>query len=113
MSIRSDEVALITGGRVENLGKTVFTVGDPVDSRLPDLGGTGRPWDVQMVAGPLIGPDGKEYLRGKIGESCLTPLDITMEQARDMRELALKKIIEQAMYELFREEWWGEPPEQS
>ncbi len=111
MKIDTDVIALITGGRSENLGKAVFVVGLPDEPKLPDLGGTGPQWDVQMVAGPLIGADGEQYLRAKIGESCLTPLNITMDQARTMREAALRKIVEQAMYELFKEEWWGEPPD--
>jgi hypothetical protein len=28
-----------------------------------------------------------------------------------MRERGLAKIVEQAMTELLKEEWWGEPPE--
>ena len=111
MKIDTDVIALITCGRSENLGKTVFVVGLPDEPKLPDLGGAGPQWDVQMVAGPLIGADGEQYLRGKIGAACLTPLNITMDQARAMRENALRKIVEQAMFELFKEEWWGEPPE--
>lgn len=105
MNIQADEVVLITGGRAENLGKIVYIVGTPDDPKLPDLGGSGRQWDVQMIAGPLINGDGSEYFRGKIGEHCLTSLNITMEMAREMRERALRKIVEQAMYELFKEEW--------
>lgn len=111
MSIQSDEIALISGGRTENLGKVVFVMGDPENPRLPDLGGAGRPWAVQMVSGPLIGSDQDEYFVGKIGEQCLTPLNISMDQARVLRESALIKIVEQALYQLFKEEWWGEPPD--
>jgi hypothetical protein len=33
------------------------------------------------------------YVRGKIGENCLTPLDFIMEQAREMRERGLAKMV--------------------
>lgn len=108
MTIASGLVALISGGNTENLGKLVFVVGRPDDTRLPDLGGDGTPWDVQMVSGELTGPDGAGYLRGRIGEACLSPLNFTMDEAREMRERGLGKIVEQAMTELLKEEWWGE-----
>lgn len=111
MSIELGTVALISGGRTENLGKVVYIVGQPDHPRLPDLGGKGRQWDVQMVSGELTGSDGAGYVRGKIGEKCLSPLAFTMEQAREMRERALAKIVEQAMTELFKEDLWGESPE--
>jgi hypothetical protein len=111
MNLHSGIVCLISGGRTENLGKVVYIVGPPEDPRLPDLGGEGRHWDIQMVSGELTGSDGNGYLRGKIGEKCLSPQDFTMEQARDMRERGLAKIVEQAMTELFKEELWGEAPE--
>lgn len=111
MSIELGTVALISGGRTENLGKVVYIVGQPEDPRLPDLGGKGRQWDVQMVSGELTGSDGNGYLRGKVGEMCLTPLAFTMEQAREMRERGLAKVVEQALTELLKEEWWGESPE--
>ena len=111
MKLQPGIVCLISGGRTENLGKMVYILGKPEDPRLPDLGGDGQPWDVQMVSGELTGSDGRGKIRGKIGETCLTPLDFTMEDARDMRERALQKIVEQAMTELLKEEWWGESPE--
>ena len=111
MSIELGTVALISGGRTEKLGKAVYIGGKPEDPRLPELGGDGRQWDVQMVSGELTGGDGNGYLRGKIGEKCLSPLNFTMEQAREMRERGLAKIVEQAMTELLKEEWWGESPE--
>jgi hypothetical protein len=111
MAIELGTVALISGGRVENLGKVIYIVGQPEDPKLPDLGGDGRQWDVQLVSGELTGSDGTGYIRGKIGEKCLSPLDFTMEQARAMRERGLAKIVEQAMTELLKEEWWGESPE--
>jgi hypothetical protein len=111
MNLHSGIVCLISGGRTENLGKVVYIVGQPEDPRLPDLGGDGCQWDVQMVSGELIGGDGAGYVRGKISEKCLTPLDFTMEQAREMRERGLAKIVEQAMTELFKEGLWGESPE--
>lgn len=110
MNIEPGVIALISGGRVENLGKSVFVVGNPEDPRLPDLGGTDRQWDVQMLASPLIGDDGEGYLRSKIGENCLTLLHVAMDQAREMRERALTKIVEIAVSEILREEWWGESP---
>ncbi len=106
MSIQSGDVCLIVGGPTENLGKSVFVVGKPEDSRLPDLRGSGRAWDVQMLATELIGPDGEGYLRGKIGESCLAPLNFTMDEARVMREKALGEIIAIAMRELADEGWF-------
>ena len=111
MSIQPGTVCLIVGGPTENLGKTVFVVGKPEDPRLPDLQGSGKMWDVQMLATELIGSDGEGYLRGKIGETCLAPLNFTMDQAREMRERGLAKVVERAMTELLKEEWWGEPPE--
>ena len=111
MSVELGTVTLISGGRTENIGKVVYIVGKPEDRRLPDLGGVGRKWDVQMVSGELTGSDGNGYIRGKIGEKCLFPLDFTMDQARDMRERGLAKIVEQAMTEMLKEDWWGEPPE--
>lgn len=111
MSLSPGMVCLISGGRPENLGKIVFIVGNPEDPRLPDLGGHGRAWDVQMVSQALIGPNGEDYLQGKIGSACLTPLDFTMEAAREMREVALRKIVEQAMTEMLKEDWWGESAE--
>ena len=111
MSMALETVGLISGGSTENIGKVVYIVGDPEDPRLPDLGGQGHQWLVQMVSGELTGSDGNGYLRGKIGEKCLSPLDFTMDQAREMRERGLAKIVERAMTELLKEEWWGEPPE--
>jgi len=111
MTMQPGIVCLVSGGRTENLGNVVYLVGHPEDPRLPDLGGDGRQWDVQMVSGGLIGGDGAGYVRGKIGEKCLTPLDFTMEQAREMRERGLAKIVAQAMTELFKEGLWGESSE--
>jgi hypothetical protein len=106
MSIQPGTVCLIVGGPTENLGKSVIVVGKPEDPRLPDLQGSGKAWDVQMVATELIGPDGEGYLRGKIGESCLAPLKFTMDEARAMREKALDEIIARAMRELADEGWF-------
>lgn len=110
MSIELGTIVLISGGRTENIGKVAYVVGNPEDPRLPDLGGKGRQWDIQMVSGELTASDGSGHIRGKIGEKCLSPLDFTMEQAREMRERGLAKIVELAMTELFKEEWWGEKP---
>ena len=111
MTLQPGNACLISGGRTENLGKVVYIVGQAIDPRLPDLGGEGRQWDVQMVSGELTADDGNGYIRGKIGGKCLSPLDFSMDQAREMRERGLAKIVEQAMTELFKEEWWGESPE--
>jgi len=110
MSIELGTIVLISGGRTENIGKVAYVVGNPEDPRLPDLGGKGRQWDIQMVSGELTASDGSGHIRGKIGEKSLSPLDFTMEQAREMRERGLAKIGELAMTELFKEEWWGEKP---
>jgi hypothetical protein len=106
MTIQPGTVCLIVGGPTENLGKSVFVVGKPEDARLPDLRGSGRRWDVQMLATQLIGPDGEGYLRGKIGESCLAPLNFTMDEARAMREKAFGEIIAIALRELANEGWF-------
>lgn len=106
MSIQPGTVCLIVGGPTENLGKSVFVVGVLEDTRLPDLRGSGRTWDVQMLVTELIGPDGAGYLRGKIGESALAPLDFTMDEASAMREKALGEIIALAMRELADEGWF-------
>ena len=81
MSIELGTVALISGGRTENLGKAVYIVGKPEDPRLPDLGGDGRQWDVEMVSGELTGGDGNGYLRGKIGEKCLSSVRSAISMA--------------------------------
>jgi hypothetical protein len=106
MSIQPGTVCLIVGGPTENLGKTVFVVGKPDDPRLPDLQGSGKTWDVQMLVTELIGPDGEGYLRGKIGENCLATLNFTMDEARAMREKALSEIIALAMRKLADEDWF-------
>ena len=111
MSIEQGTVVLISGGRTENIGKVAYVVGNPKDLRLPDLGGKGHQWDIQMVSGELTASDGSGHIRGKIGGKCLTPLDFTLDQAREMRERGLAKVVERAMTELFKEEWWGEKPE--
>ncbi|MBL0351381.1 MAG: hypothetical protein IPP03_01225 [Dechloromonas sp.] len=89
---------LISGGRPENLGKTVFVVGYPDDPRLPCLGGKGCQWDAQMLAMPLVGADGEEYLRGAIGERCLTPLNVPEDQA-------MAKLFERIVEELLQEDF--------
>ncbi len=106
MSVHPGTVCLIIGGLEVNLGKSVFVVGAPEDARLPDLGGSGRNWDVQMLSTQLVGPDGEGYLRGKIGERCLVPLNFTIEEARAMREKALGEIIALVMRELAEEGWF-------
>jgi hypothetical protein len=110
MMITVDQIALISGGRPENLGKTVFVVGYPDDPRLPCLGGKGCQWDVQMLAMPLVGADGEEYLRGAIGERCLTPLNVPEYQAMAMREQALANIMERIAEELLQEDFGDAPP---
>ena len=107
----SGTICLITGGPIENIGKTVYVVGTPNDPRLPNLGGTGHRWDVQMVSSELIGPGEDGYLRGDIGQDSLMPLNFTMEEALAMREKALADIVARAMTELLKEDWWGESPE--
>ena len=104
---------MITGSRPENLGKTVFVVGYPDDPRLPCLGGGDQQWDVQMLAIPLVGSDGEEYLRGAIGEDCLMPLEVRPEWAAELREYALVKVIERAVAEDPWEELGDDNQEQS
>ncbi|MGB4912464.1 MAG: hypothetical protein WBO95_10100 [Candidatus Dechloromonas phosphoritropha] len=104
-TMKPESIALISGGRPENLGKTVFVVGYPDDPRLPCLGGKGCQWDAQMLAMPLVGADGEEYLRGAIGERCLTPLNVPEDQAMAMREQALAKLFDRIVEELLQEDF--------
>jgi hypothetical protein len=53
----------------------------------------------------------REHRTIKSRDHTQSPLNFTMEQAREMRERGLAKIVEQAMTELLKEEWWGESPE--
>ncbi len=108
MTIKAGQIALISGGPPENLGKSVFVVGQPEDPRLPFLGGKGGQWDVQMLAIPLVGADGEEYLRGAIAGQCLTPLDVSDEQALAMREQALANLTEQIVEEMLEEDFGGD-----
>jgi hypothetical protein len=113
MRVKQRGIAMITGSRPENLGKTVFVVGCPDDPRLPCLGGDGQQCDVQMLAIPLVGSDGEEYLRGAIGEDCLMPLDVPSEQAAEMREHALLMLLQRAVAEEPWEEFGDDDWEQS